>query len=99
MSNINELIEQSNKYLDMIPEHLRGDNENDLVSLLARSVTALQEMQFQIASLETVVNVKKQRLDAALLEAFQDAKAGRREMTRKYDDWLKMLLARKARAG
>jgi hypothetical protein len=45
MNNIRELISQSNKYLNMIPKHLRGGNENDLVSLLADCVTALESMQ------------------------------------------------------
>ena len=29
-------IEAAQKYLDLIPDHLRGDNENDLVTLLVK---------------------------------------------------------------
>lgn len=43
MTNTNDIVEQIEKYLAFIPEHLQGDKANDLVSLLGRGYTALKE--------------------------------------------------------
>ena len=61
MTDIDELIESWKAFLAIACSGKPGD-ESWIKLPIEKTITALQEMRFQIASLETVVNVKKQRI-------------------------------------
>ena len=52
MSEYTDVVDRTEKYLDLIPGHLRGDSANDLVRLLADNLALLKKYHDALESMQ-----------------------------------------------